>query len=236
MTLNQAITTVLKRVGLSTAAGELQDQARLYLGMVVAEVSPLANWWWLDRTATFATVNGTRTYTPISGNVAAWFSFVDQSNNRTLSIVGPDEYDALDLDRDDTGTVEAVFIGGLDSSTGYPTIELWRTPSAAATIRVRYRQDIGAWTSSNDSSELLALGIPRIMENVLIYGASALFMDEEGDEGSAAKEDARYSQVLSLALRQNSRQQGNRRYPPLRKRAADSELVLRVGTDTVTGA
>ena len=74
------------------------------------------------------------------------------------------------------------------------------------------------------------------MENVLIYGASALFMDEEGDEGSAAKEDARYNQVLSLALRQNSRQQGNRRYPPLRKRAADSELVLRVGTDTVTGA
>ena len=40
MTLNQAITTVLKRVGLSTAAGELQDQARLYLGMVVAEVAP----------------------------------------------------------------------------------------------------------------------------------------------------------------------------------------------------
>ncbi len=236
MTLSQAITTVLKRVGLSTAAGELQDQARLYLGMVVAEVSPLASWWWLDRTATFATVNGTRTYTPIEGNVAAWFSFVDQSNNRTLDIVGPDEYDMLDIDRDDSGTVEAVCLGGLDASTGYPTIELWRTPSAAATIRVRYRQDIGAWTSSNDSSELLALGLPRIMENVLIYGASSLYMDEEGDEGSAAKEDARYSQALSLALRQNSRQQGNRRYPPLRNRAGDDELVLRIGTDTVTGA
>ena len=112
MTLSQAITTVLKRVGLSTAAGELQDQARLYLGMVVAEVSPLADWWWLDRTTTFSTVASTRTYTPISGNVAAWFSFVDQSNNRTLAIVGPDEYDALDLDRDDAGTVESVFIGG----------------------------------------------------------------------------------------------------------------------------
>jgi len=236
MTLSQAITTVLKRVGLSTTAGELQVQARLYLGMVVAEVSPLASWWWLDRTTTFSTVASTRTYTPISGNVAAWHSFVDQSNNRTLAIIGPDEYDALDLDRDDTGTVESVFIGGLDSSTGYPTLELWRTPSAVATVRVRYRQDIGAWTSSNDSSALLALGIPRIMENVLIYGASGLYMDEEGDEGSAAKEDARYAQALNLALRQNTLQQGNRRYPPLRNRAGDSELVLRIGGDTVTGA
>ncbi len=235
MTQIQAIKTVLKRVGLSTANSELQDQARLYLSMVVAEVSPLADWWWLDRTATFDTVASTRTYTPISGNVAAWFSFVDESNNRTLDIVGPDEYDALDLDRDDAGTVEAVFIGGLDSSTGYPTIELWRTPSAAATIRVRYRRDV-LLDISQDNNELLVIGIPRIIESVLIYGASALYLDEEGDEGSAAKEDARYSQALSLALRQNSRQQGNRRYPPLRNRAGDGELVLRVGTDTVTGA
>ena len=235
MTQIQAIKTVLKRVGLSTANSELQDQARLYLSMVVAEVSPLADWWWLDRTATFDTVASTRTYTPISGNVAAWFSFLDESNNRTLDIVGPDEYDALDLDRDDAGTVEAVFIGGLDSSTGYPTIELWRTPSAAATIRVRYRRDV-LLDISQDNNELLVIGIPRIIESVLIYGASALYLDEEGDEGSAAKEDARYSQALSLALRQNSRQQGNRRYPPLRNRAGDGELVLRVGTDTVTGA
>ena len=235
MTQIQAIKTVLKRVGLSTANSELQDQARLYLSMVVAEVSPLADWWWLDRTATFDTVASTRTYTPISGNVAAWFSFVDESNNRTLDIVGPDEYDALDLNRDDAGTVEAVFIGGLDSSTGYPTIELWRTPSAAATIRVRYRRDV-LLDISQDNNELLVIGIPRIIESVLIYGASALYLDEEGDEGSAAKEDARYSQALSLALRQNSRQQGNRRYPPLRNRAGDGELVLRVGTDTVTGA
>ena len=235
MTQIQAIKTVLKRVGLSTANSELQDQARLYLSMVVAEVSPLADWWWLDRTATFDTVASTRTYTPISGNVAAWFSFVDESNNRTLDIVGPDEYDALDLDRDDAGTVEAVFIGGLDSSTGYPTIELWRRPSAAATIRVRYRRDV-LLDISQDNNELLVIGIPRIIESVLIYGASALYLDEEGDEGSAAKEDARYSQALSLALRQNSRQQGNRRYPPLRNRAGDGELVLRVGTDTVTGA
>ena len=235
MTQIQAIKTVLKRVGLSTANSELQDQARLYLSMVVAEVSPLADWWWLDRTATFDTVASTRTYTPISGNVAAWFSFVDESNNRTLDIVGPDEYDALDLDRDDAGTVEAVFIGGLDASTGYPTIELWRTPSAAATIRVRYRRDV-LLDISQDNNELLVIGIPRIIESVLIYGASALYLDEEGDEGSAAKEDARYSQALSLALRQNSRQQGNRRYPPLRNRAGDGELVLRVGTDTVTGA
>ena len=235
MTQIQAIKTVLKRVGLSTANSELQDQARLYLSMVVAEVSPLADWWWLDRTATFDTVASTRTYTPISGNVAAWCSFVDESNNRPLDIVGPDEYDALDLDRDDAGTVEAVFIGGLDSSTGYPTIELWRTPSAAATIRVRYRRDV-LLDISQDNNELLVIGIPRIIESVLIYGASALYLDEEGDEGSAAKEDARYSQALSLALRQNSRQQGNRRYPPLRNRAGDGELVLRVGTDTVTGA
>ena len=100
---------------------------------------------------------------------------------------------------------------------------------------MRYRRDV-LLDISQDNNEVLVIGIPRIIESVLIYGASALYLDEEGDEGSAAKEDARYSQALSLALRQNSRQQGNRRYPPLRNRAGDGELVLRVGTDTVTGA
>tara|TARA_R100000306_G_C4370155_1_gene139579 strand:- start:154 stop:861 length:708 start_codon:yes stop_codon:yes gene_type:complete len=229
MTLAQAITLVLRRTGLSTSVEGLQDQARTYLSLSVAEIVPMVPWWWLDRTTTFATVASTRTYSPVSANVTAWHSFVDVTNDRPLTIVGPDEYDLLDLDQGDTGTVEAVFLAGMDTSTGYPEIELWRTPSAVATIRVRYRIDIDEWTSSNDASDFITLGIPRIVESILVHGATALYMEEEGDDSSARLERARHQAALAMARRQHGNMQGNRNYPPIRNRAG-GDLFLRIGS------
>ena len=234
MTLAQAITRTLRRAGLTESDSSEQDRARECLSMVLAEVMAVTKWWWLDRTTTFNTVASTRTYQPVSGNVSNWWSFVDETNDNPLGIVGPDKYDLLDLDRGDEGTVEAVHIEGLDATTGYPVIGLWRTPSAVATIRIRYQIDIAEWSSTNDTSQMLALGTPRLIENILIYGAAGMILDEEGDENQALMESRRKDRAMDLAMRQNLAMQGNRSYVP--RGSSEDQLTINVGTDTVSAA
>lgn len=229
MTLSEAITRVLRRANLSSNNATYQDKARDYINRILSEVCPDVPWWWLDRTTTFDTTASTRTYQPVSGNVTAWWSFVDETNSRPLEIVGSDEYDASDWDQSDTGTVEKVFIAGLDTTTGYPVVELWRTPDTTGdTIRVRYRADIDEWTSSNDSTDLLTLGIPRIIESVLVSGATAYYLEENGDDSGAAREGKNFDRVLQIAKRQNIQMQGNRRYPPAVP--PDTDLWIPIGT------
>uniref|UniRef100_A0A6M3IF95 Uncharacterized protein n=1 Tax=viral metagenome TaxID=1070528 RepID=A0A6M3IF95_9ZZZZ len=232
MTLAAAITMVLNRVNLSTSNTAYRDRARDYLSFVLGEVTPSVPWWWLDRITTFNTVASTRTYKPISGNVGAWYSFVDDTNGRLLSIIGSDEVDALDPEQDDTGTVEAVCLEGLDATTGYPVIALYRIPNAVISVRVRYRIDLGAFASTQDGSELLTLGVPRVIENVLIHGATGLYLEDEGDETLSVREFDRQQRCLDVARRQQSQVQGNRRYIP--RRSYGEAIILRFGTDTVT--
>ena len=302
-TLTQVITRVLNRSNLAkdggTGTSDQRDQARMYLSMVSAEIVPMTNWWWLDKTTTFKTtrtltvtgISGTfqageeirdaqssyysatidsidttnsliyvysensvtptgtltgqtssatctfssraftRTYQPVSGNVTAWHSFINETDDRVLFITGPDEYDSGDLDRSDSGTVDVVFVGALDATTGYPLIELGLTPSSTnETIRVRYRQDIAEWTSSNDSSQMAVLGLPRTLENVLIHGAAAMYLEENGDDTGAAREFQNYARLLNVSKRQNLDMQGNRKYA-----AVDGyeDLVLNIGTSLV---
>jgi hypothetical protein len=232
MTLAEGITRVLNRVGLSDTTTEFKDRARDYINQILAETVPSPSWWWLDRTTTFATVASTRVYSPVSGNVTSWYSFVDETNNRPLTIVGPDEYDLSDVDRSQTGSVDRVFIGGQDATTGHPTVELWRTPDSVETIRVRYKADIDEWTSSDDLTDFLALRIPRIMESVLIYGASSLYMEENGDDSGGAREAGNFQRALQQAKKQNVEMQGNRKYIPLPADQIEDGLIT-IGTDIV---
>ena len=230
MTLAQAIDMTLRRVGLSPDTGTFEDQARRYLNVTAIEIANLTDWWWLDRTTTFTTVDGTRTYTPISSDVTAWYSFVDETNNTSIIIVGPDDYDMLDLDRSEEGNLEAVFIAGMDATTGYPVIECYPTPSTTGdTIRIRYRIAISSWSSSNDTSTLMALGIPQILESALVYGAAALYLEEKGDLETSARERQNLDNTVMLAKKANLRMQGNRLYkadPP----HVYGDLVLHYGT------
>jgi len=234
MLLSEAMDLVIRRVGLDVDTTEHRDFARGYLSFSLAEVKPLANWWWLDQTTTFTTVSGTRDYTPFTTNVTGFFSFTDVTNNRPLDIIGTDMYDQIDPDQDDSGTIEAVYLGGIDTgSTGEYVISLWRTPANSTTsIRVRYLADIDEWTSANDGTELRALGIPRVVENVITHHATSLYLEEEGDIEQADRESQRMSRALESAFEQNGSQQGNRRSPPIRNRG--DELVIRFGTDAVT--
>lgn len=232
MTLAQAITRVLSRCGLSTTSTTYKDRAREYINQILAEIAVDVPWWWLDRTTTFDTVSGTRTYQPVSGNVTAWHSFVDTTDERALVIVGPDEYDMADLDRDETGNVDLVFIGGIDTSTGYPTVELYRIPDSTNTIRVRYRADIDEWTSASDDLDLLSLGVPRIIESVLISGATAYYLEELGDDSGSGRESGNFDRTLSLAKKQNLAMQGNRRFAP-DDGFETNDLMINVGSDVV---
>jgi len=233
MTLAQGIERVLDRVGLSDTTEEFKDRARDYINQILAEVAPLVKWWWLNRTTTFNTVASTRAYQPVSGAVTEWYSFVNETQDRRLDIIGPDEFDALDPDLSRTGTVYDVFIAGQDTTTGYPVVELYYTPNAVETIRVRYCADIDEWTSANDTADMMALGVPRIMESVLIYGAASLLLEENGDDGGAAREGGNFSRALDAAKIQNVRMQGNRRWTAIPAGDINRGLIT-LGTDTVS--
>lgn len=239
MLLSKAITQVLNRTGLSVSNEALRTQARDYISLAVGEMinTEGIRWRFLDRTNTFTTVSGTRSYTPETGNVAAWHSFVDQTNGRPLEIIGADDYDLRDPEHDDSGTIEAIYIGGIDPTADEYIFFTWRTPSNSTTvIRYRYRADIPDFAASDDTSTFLQLGLPRIAENVAIFGATALYLEEEGDTEQADRDSQRHSRSFEAAKRANGEQQGNRTYPPIRNRSGDDSLVVNVGTGLVTGA
>jgi hypothetical protein len=233
MTLGEAITLVLQRTGLSITVTANKNQARTYLSLSASEHLPLVPWWFLDRTTTFATVAATRSYQPISGQVTAWWSFVDETNDRPLEIVGPDAYDLLDPDRTRDGSAYKVHIAGLDATTGYPVVDLWYTPDSVATIRVRYRMDINVWSSSNDASDLTVLGLPRILHSALLYDASAKYMEENGDDTGSDRERQNHNRAVRAAKRQNLLMQGNRSDPPNGNNNDPFGILL--GTSLVTG-
>tara|TARA_R110000737_G_scaffold31803_1_gene50182 strand:- start:7594 stop:8514 length:921 start_codon:yes stop_codon:yes gene_type:complete len=183
-------------------------------------------------TSTYASRAFTRVYTPVSTGVTAWWSATDVTNERPLSIVGPDQYDAIDEDRTEEGNVTALFIGGVNTTTGAPEIELYRVPSTTnTTIRVRHDISIIQWSSSNDLSSLQVLGIPQVLEMAVVTGGSYLYLKQLHHDRKAADEKNEYDEWVELALRQNVRMQGNRRYEAL---PTNQVSLYQVGTGIVT--
>lgn len=165
-------------------------------------------------TATFSSSTETRVYRPVSSGVSAWHSFTDATNDDPLAIIGYDDYDLADLDRNETGALQAVLVGGLNADTGYPEIEVHPKPSTTnETIRARYRVDFLGWSSTDDSSNLRVLGVPRIIEGVIAWRASQWYKQEIGDEAGAISDGRNYAAFLATAKRQNLNMQGNRTYP-----------------------
>lgn len=190
-----------------------------------------------EATATYASTAETRVYTPVSGPVTNWWSFHDVTNEYPLEIVGPDLYDLADIDRSETGKVVAVYIAGLDADTGYPVIELYRTPGTTnETIRVRYRMDIAEWGSGDDGTTLMALGISRIFESVILYGAEALYLEQERHYSAARLAWANKARALLAAIENNRRNQGSRRYPARESGGRGADLTINVGTDLASAA
>jgi len=189
-------------------------------------------------TATYSALAPTRVYTPISGPVTAWWGAVNVTQDWEMSIIGPDTYDGLDPDRDFANNAESLFVGGLDASTGYPTLEVWPADATTGdTIRLRYRIDIARWTSSDDSTTLQVLGLTRPLESVVIYGAASLYAEQERNFDLSRTEAGNAQRALEAVRVQARRSQGNRRYPPKTyEEESDATLTIRIGGDTVTEA
>jgi hypothetical protein len=184
-------------------------------------------------TATFGSSTKTRLYSPISAQVSAWYSFYDRTNGARLDIIDPDMADGYDSQRDETGSLSGVVIEGLDATTGYPVIQLYPADSTTnETVQVRYRQDIAAWTSSNDASQLTVLGIPRVLEHGLVEGATGLHRAEKGDVEGAKEAREGLATVVELMMGQNVMMQGNQRYLP--SNGANDEFFLNIGTSLAT--
>ena len=182
-------------------------------------------------TATYKSSANTRVYTPIDGYVGAFWSFMDETNENPIGIIGPDKYDLLDEDRSLTGNAYKALIGGVDETTGYPTVALYYTPSDTnVIIRVRYQIAVASWASSDDSSTFLKLGIPQTGENALVYGATKLMLQEKGDDAGAQRESMELERAIALMKRQNLLQQGNRRYI---SSPDDSDFSVRTDTSLV---
>ena len=151
---------------------------------------------------------------------------MDETNNRPLLIIGPDEYDLADLDRDEFNEVRALFVAGLDATTGYPVIECFPTPADTnETIRIRYQLGVSTWTSANDSTKMHILGFPQIVEPALMYGATKLYLEDKGDDSGAVREATELAKTVKLMKQQNLRMQGNRRARPRHGSNQDGSLI-----------
>lgn len=185
-----------------------------------------------SKTATFGSSTQTRLYSPISAQVSAWYSFTDRTNGEPLDIVDPDVADSYDGERDETGSLSSFVIEGIDGTTGYPVIQAYPADSTTNEIvQVRYRQDIAAWASSNDATELSVLGIPRLLEHGLVEGATALHRSEKGDVEGAAEARRALSTVVELLQGQNLIMQGNQKYMPTNGQTANG---ANIGTSLAT--
>jgi hypothetical protein len=185
-------------------------------------------------TATYQSAVNTRVYTPVDGHVGAWWSFMNVTDEWPIEIIGPDEYDLWDEDRSLSGNVYKVLVGGTDSTTGYPEVEFYYTPSTTGQeIRARYQMAISTWSASNDGDTFLKLGIPQIGESALVYGATKLLLQEKGDEQGAQREANELVRAVTLMKKQNLLQQGNRRYP---SQVEDHDYMVRTDNQLVVEA
>ena len=144
MTLAQAITMTLNRVGLLTTNTTYKDQARLYLNMAAKRVSGEigGKWWWLHKTTTFKTTK-TITVSGITGTILAGDAISDNGGSGATATVDAD-YDATNYATSVTVSAQSgtftssgalTFTGGGASAT-YVSIAVTQTYALDADVLV----------------------------------------------------------------------------------------------------
>ena len=87
MTLGDAITMVLNRVGLDTTNTDFKNEARSYINLTAVEISALVDWWWLDRVTSFKTTE-TFTVSGGSGTFVADETITGGTSGSTATVAG----------------------------------------------------------------------------------------------------------------------------------------------------
>ena len=162
-------------------------------------------------TASYLSVATTQTYA-LASDVLVPHSFVDVSNDRTISGSGLDLIDADDPDRDYETDSRMWAPDGIDSLTGKTLVRLYPyhdTPGD--TIRYRYRGFITDWASSDDSTSMNRW-FPEFIQPAIWYGACELYFQEKGDTDAAKDNRFEYEAILKAAKETNRTIWGNRNW------------------------
>jgi len=208
MTGAEAVTMVLQRVGLDSRVTTYRAQALLYVNAQLRDIEGRGsgNWWWLYRTATLSTANGTAAYQLVA-YVQRPIAFCDTTNNRSLPIVTADKVNRIDPDGSESGYPKLVYLNGMHATTGYQVVGLYPIPDAAYTISYDYYaicDDI----ADNDNEMQTAYRIPKILQPSVWLGASKLYLQELQFPEASAVNAAESERVIKSALAVNSHQTG----------------------------
>lgn len=185
MTLTKVLQIALRRVGLDDSSSVYKNNARDYFNTGTTDLGTRRAWTWLFKRTTFTTVADQRTY-DLASDVMRPLSFVNVTYNAPMQMVSPEEVDALDPDRDQTGDPRAVFVSGIDATTGVWEVDLYPLPDdSSTTISYRYYAFIADKSASDDSTDL-ATTMPLWAQNAMIHYIASRYKGELGDlEGEA---------------------------------------------------
>ena len=213
----QVIQQALRRVGLNETSTTFKNAARDYLNIITKEVSSRAKWFWMFKASTFTVTSGTQTYS-LASDVAEPLSFRNKTEDHVMLIISSQALDASDPDHSITGDTSYVVIDGINSSTGYVQVALYPKPTNSTdVIAYRYYAFIPDF-DSDDDADSLDVYMPPIIQPALIFGISALYKEEKGDDQGAITDRREMERVIQRGLMQNTHIQGNRSY---RRRRSD---------------
>ena len=181
MTLLQSLQRGLIRAGLNETASTFKDKARDYWNMGAKDLSARKQWRWLFKDATITTTSGTASY-DLADDVLRPLSFRNVTDDIEMQMVLTTKIDRVDPDADLSSGPEKVAVTGWNSSNTNWTVRLWPTPDTnSETIKYRYYSYIADLTSSNDDTELDALGLPDWAQTAMVYYVASQIMSEKGD-------------------------------------------------------
>jgi len=200
MTLKKVMEMALRRAGLNEETSSFLDNARDYFNVGLRDLSERRAWRWLFKSSTFTTTSSTRNYS-LASDVMRPLSFVNTTDNHTMDIVDASVVDRVDPDADEEGSPRVVYVAGINSSTGYWTVDLYPIPDdGSTTITYRYYAFIADKTSSNDDTDLAAT-LPPWAQNAMIYFISSQYKGELGDLDGEQTDYLLYERAIANNLK-----------------------------------
>ena len=198
MTLEKILQMGLRRTGLSASSDAYMGNALDYFNMGMSDVLQEREWNWALKSSTITTSASTRAYSLASD--VMWprkDSFRAQTNDTILKVIDLTETDMRDPDEDESGQQRRVVITGIDSSTGYWSVDLFPTPDTSSeTIAYRYYKSLADKNLANDKTTDLAADLPVWVQRGLTFYISGHFKGEKGDLQGEGQDLAIYRSII----------------------------------------
>lgn len=202
MTPKQHFDLILARAGIHTPNTNQYTRVRTYYNVIKTEVEALADWRFLYKVATLTTVASQRAY-DLASDVLYPMQFWDKTNNKPCVVRHPEDITELDPDENQTGEALVISITGRDTSTGYWEVDAYPTPDTASeSIKYRYKSFITDFTSAMDETDMAAK-YPPWLQNALLWGTSACYLEEKDQSKDAARDWKRYESSVQYGINVN---------------------------------